>query len=104
MGGAIKFRRPASSMVLVAALAASVLLIGAAPSALADMSTSYVITGGGWGHGLGMSQYGARGYADKGWTATQIIQHYYEHTTVGTASVPSSIRVGIAQSYRSITL
>ena len=32
-----------------------------------------VFTGHGWGHGVGMSQYGAYGYAQHGWTAQQIL-------------------------------
>jgi len=72
--------------------------------ASADVSSAWQITGGGWGHGLGMSQWGAKGYADSGWNATQIIQHFYSGTTVGTSTVPSSVRVGIAQEYRDITI
>jgi stage II sporulation protein D len=35
------------------------------------------LAGHGWGHGLGMSQHGARGMARKGFDHTQIIHHYY---------------------------
>ncbi len=38
--------------------------------------------GGGWGHGVGLSQYGALGQAQDGRTATQILQHYYTGTSV----------------------
>lgn len=31
----------------------------------------------GYGHGVGMSQVGAKGYANQGWTYKQILQHYY---------------------------
>lgn len=41
-----------------------------------------VLTGSGWGHGVGMSQYGARAMAQQGRTATQILQHYYPGTGV----------------------
>ena len=40
-------------------------------------SSSYVITGGGYGHGVGMSQWGARGMAENGFTYDQILQHYF---------------------------
>jgi len=49
-----------------------------------------VITGHGWGHGIGMGQWGAFGYAvgtDNGlgnWTWQQIVDHYYAPATVGT--------------------
>lgn len=46
-------------------------------------STSYVLTGGGYGHNLGMSQYGAKAMADHGHTFEQIIQFYYKGVTVG---------------------
>jgi len=36
-----------------------------------------VITGRGWGHGAGMSQFGARGMAEAGYNFVQILQHYY---------------------------
>ena len=36
-----------------------------------------VISGHGWGHGLGLSQWGAYGYAQHGWTYDQILAHYY---------------------------
>ena len=43
-----------------------------------------VITGHGWGHGVGMSQWGAYGYALHGWDATRILIHYFPGTTLGT--------------------
>ena len=38
----------------------------------------------GYGHGVGMSQWGAVGYANNGWTYQQILQHYYPGTTLTT--------------------
>ena len=38
----------------------------------------------GYGHGCGMSQWGAIGYAQNGWTYDQILQHYYPGTTLTT--------------------
>lgn len=43
---------------------------------------AYVIDGAGWGHGVGMSQYGARAQAESGRTAEQIIDSYYNGVTV----------------------
>ena len=37
----------------------------------------YVFAGKGWGHGLGMSQYGAKGMAEAGFNFIQILEHYY---------------------------
>ena len=41
------------------------------------------VSGHGWGHGLGMSQWGAYGYAKHGWTYKRILAHYYAGTTLG---------------------
>lgn len=42
----------------------------------------YVFTGSGWGHGVGMSQWGAYGMARKGYTYRQILEYYYTDVTV----------------------
>ena len=42
--------------------------------------TSYTFVGGGWGHGVGMSQYGAMGMADAGFTYDEILYHYFPGT------------------------
>ncbi|EKE03355.1 MAG: SpoIID/LytB protein [uncultured bacterium] len=41
-------------------------------------------TGGGYGHGVGMSQYGAGFMNQKGYTFDQILQHYYDGVAIGT--------------------
>jgi peptidoglycan hydrolase-like amidase len=43
----------------------------------ASADASFKLTGGGWGHGIGLSQYGAQGYALKGWPYTDILRWYY---------------------------
>lgn len=40
----------------------------------------------GYGHGVGMSQYGADYYGDAGWDYAQILSHYYPGTTLGLLS------------------
>jgi stage II sporulation protein D len=45
---------------------------------------SIVANGKGWGHRIGMSQYGAKAYAEKGWTAEKIVTHYFKGTTIST--------------------
>lgn len=48
------------------------------------------IDGRGNGHGIGMSQWGAYGYAaDHGWTAAQILDRYYGGTVAGTTDATS---------------
>lgn len=41
-----------------------------------------ILRGGGNGHGIGMSQYGARGMAEKGYDYKEIIEYYYENVVV----------------------
>lgn len=41
-----------------------------------------IVTTKGYGHGVGMSQYGAEAFAQKGWTAENIIPYYYSGTTI----------------------
>lgn len=41
---------------------------------------TYVFTGEGWGHGVGMSQYGAKGMAEAGFDYEEILTHYYTGT------------------------
>lgn len=41
------------------------------------------VSGGGWGHGVGMCQWGARGLAEKGLSAEAILAHYYPETYLG---------------------
>jgi SpoIID/LytB domain protein len=54
-----------------------------------------VVEGRGWGHGVGMGQYGARARADRGEHYTSILATYYGGLTPTTPSdAPDSIRVG----------
>ena len=62
-----------------------------------------VFSGHGWGHGVGMSQYGAYGYALHGATYDQILAHYYPGTTLGPAPA-STIRVLLADKKKTVTL
>lgn len=41
-----------------------------------------VIRGAGWGHGVGLSQWGAKGMADFGYNERQILAHYYPGATI----------------------
>ena len=45
--------------------------------------------GGGFGHGVGLSQAGAIDLADRGWNAQRILQHYYRGTQLGPFTVPA---------------
>jgi stage II sporulation protein D len=58
-------------------------LLAAAPTA--DAAVRHVIRGAGFGHGIGMSQYGAYGFALKGRGYEAIMAHYYKGTRLGSA-------------------
>jgi stage II sporulation protein D len=80
-------------------------LVGAAsltapPAAAADPSTgprsgSFYVTGAGFGHGWGMSQYGAYGAARKGLTWKQILAFYYPKTVRTALPNTGTIRVWV---------
>ncbi len=82
----------------VAALAAALVL--AAPAA-AD--GRFQIAGGGDGHGIGMSQYGAYGYALHGKSYRFILGHYYQHTKLGISNPKQIVRVLLATGSASFT-
>jgi stage II sporulation protein D len=45
---------------------------------------SIEMSGGGWGHGVGLSQYGAKGMAEKGIAYSKILMSYYVNTQLTT--------------------
>ena len=53
-----------------------------------------VAYGGGFGHGVGMSQYGAGAMAKKGYTYDEIIQHYFTNTAITTYPVTLTAQSG----------
>jgi stage II sporulation protein D len=57
-------------------------LVAATP---AQAATINVIRGAGFGHGIGMSQYGAYGMALEGWSYQRILRHYYRGTKLDQA-------------------
>jgi stage II sporulation protein D len=68
----------------------AVLLCTAAP---AEAAKRFTIRGAGFGHGVGMSQYGAMGYASHGWDYKRILAHYYTDTELGVLNEPRTVRV-----------
>ncbi|MCB0911408.1 MAG: SpoIID/LytB domain-containing protein [Propionibacteriaceae bacterium] len=78
----------------VATAAAAALLYGLggstipaqADTAVAPESGAVTVVGAGWGHGKGMSQWGAYGAASKGLSYAEIIDFYYPGTTLKTAT------------------
>jgi SpoIID/LytB domain protein len=66
-------------------------LLGAAASAAA--TSTLVIDGAGYGHGVGMSQEGALGYAQHGYSYAAILAHYYTGTALGMVPSSKTVRV-----------
>src|ERR1019366_2139675 len=79
--------------ILVVVLAVGMAL-GLATSARA--ASVFYIRGGGDGHGIGMSQYGAYGYALHGKDYRFILAHYYTGTALGTTNPSRIVRVLLA--------
>jgi SpoIID/LytB domain protein len=86
---------PNLRFALVAVAAAALLgPAGASPQGEppAVEATTFVITGHGWGHGVGMAQWGAYGYAKHGVTYAKILAHYYPGTKL-TLTPPRPLKV-----------
>jgi stage II sporulation protein D len=63
----------------------------------------FVIVGRGEGHGVGLGQWGAEGFAVHGWSYRSIVAHYYPGTTIGgTPDVP--VRVLLAEGANRVTI
>ena len=66
----------------VYAITASGTSVLRAPGGAASGGTGITITGAGWGHGVGMSQYGAKAMAEQGYTYEDILLFYYTGITL----------------------
>jgi stage II sporulation protein D len=75
----------------IAALAVGLLLAGATPRAAG--AATWVVRGGGFGHGVGMSAYGAYGYGLHGAGYRQILGHYFRG--IGIAEMRSAPMVRV---------
>jgi stage II sporulation protein D len=93
---------------LVALLAVVSAAASAQPNAARQAESTpgealFVITGRGWGHGVGMGQYGANGMANAGSTYDEILAHYYTGTEIGRAG-RSDVRVLLTEGRRAVTI
>jgi SpoIID/LytB domain protein len=71
------------------------LLVGMVAPAFAN--EEFRFDGSGWGHGIGMSQYGAHGKGLAGHTYSQIISHYYSGAGTGPYELAFPLLVGLMQ-------
>ena len=100
----MRAKAAAVSLFLLAVAGSSATAAPRAPTpAVIPASTVYAISGRGWGHGVGMSQYGALGFARRGWTYGRILAHYYRGTTLGRAP-QSRVRILLSEGTRSVRI
>ena len=105
--------RSATSRIVVLSLITSIAMLVPATGALAETDPVYKFDGSGWGHGVGMSQYGARAMAKSGMSAEQILTTYYSGVTLKSVnqvlggahwlnSDPAPLWIGITQNQTSL--
>jgi stage II sporulation protein D len=58
-----------------------------APTCARCVAPVFVVTGRGWGHGVGLAQWGAYGFARQGTGYEEILAHYYQGTELADAPV-----------------
>ncbi len=87
---------------LVAATLLATALVGVSPTA--EASPTLVIKGSGYGHGVGMSQEGALGYAEHGYDYQAILAHYYTGTALGSVSQQTKVTVMVGGKVHTIPL
>ncbi len=76
-----------AAAALVSLLLGVVPLVARSAPAGAYPTVNVEVRGHGWGHGRGMGQYGAIGYATiYGWSSAQILDHFYGGTRAGTVA------------------
>jgi stage II sporulation protein D len=96
--------RPLAAGLLTAAITCLCAVSAAASPTLVAATPMLVIQGAGDGHGVGMSQEGALGYAQHGYDYQAILAHYYTGTSLGTVAPTTTVRVLLNGKVRSIPL
>ena len=85
------------SLIAVVALVAATFVLAASPASAAEDDRTVTFDGAGWGHAVGMSQYGAQARALDGQepqTADQILTAYYTGSAIGTLGADGVPAVG----------
>jgi SpoIID/LytB domain protein len=78
-------------------------MVACAITGSARAGTALIVTGHGWGHGVGLSQWGAYGYALHGWKYRRILSHYYPGTRMGHTG-EQRVRVLLAHGAKTVTV
>ncbi len=82
-------------IAILAAVLVAVTAAASVQSATKPPQAVFVLAGGGWGHGVGMSQWGALGQAKAGRDYRAILGHYYRGTEIAQAPGPTLDRVRV---------
>ena len=85
------------------ALLIAALISSAAPAQAIEIPPTFEFTGSGYGHGVGMSQIGARSRALAGESASAILNYYYKDVQVAPFVDTHTIRVNIAHLVKSVS-
>lgn len=85
----------------IAVLSLILLAVGASPAAAA---LTWIVKGGGFGHGVGMSAYGAYGYGRHGFGYQQILHHYFQGIRIKQVEGPPLVRVLLTISSGDVSL
>ena len=80
------------------------LTISSITTASAVVPKSFTFTGSGYGHGVGLSQYGAKGQALEGKSATEILNYYFPQAQVTPVADTATISVNIAHQVSALSL
>src|SRR4029453_14954808 len=86
-------------------LVVATLVVAAVTTGSVALATdSFRFHGSGYGHGIGMSQWGAYGLSAGGWSYRRILSHFCSGTRVVRGAVPSTLRVGLTRGRSTIHL
>ena len=72
------------------------------PAQAVDLPATFNFTGAGYGHGVGMSQIGAKARADAGESATAILKYYFKDVDILPVIDTATIRVNIGHALKSV--
>jgi stage II sporulation protein D len=81
-GGTVSRGRSGSPSRISGVAVAVALALAILSSATAEARVVWKVPGGGFGHGVGLSQYGAYGFANHGRGWRKIVSHYYRNTAI----------------------
>jgi stage II sporulation protein D len=92
------------ALVVASALGATAHALPPSPPPTATPGEAlFLVSGRGYGHGVGMSQFGAFGMANAGYTYDKILAYYYTGTELGHTS-RATVRVLLAEGRRAATI